>query len=430
MGAFKTLFNPFQGAGTFWPQDQPPYNQIAQATTRVTADNAFGLPAFWAAVRVLSEDIAKLPFIVYERLEPFGKRRAPEHPLFRVLHDSPNPEMTSFVWREVSMAHLVTWGNCYSEIVRNRLGEVVQLWPLRPDRVRVMRDDMTDQKFYRVYDKAGSYTRLEAVDVFHVPGLGYDGNVGYSVINTLAKAIGLGLSAQEYARRLWDNNARPGGILTVPKETPMTDEATNKLRNQFAASHEGLSNAQRFAILRDGITFNEVGIPPEDAQFIQTRTFQTQEIARGMRLSPHKIGDLSRATFSNIEQLALEHVQDALGGWSARIEQQVQKDLFDSKDTNHFAEFLFDSLLRADGLSRAQKLWIERQGGALNADEWRDIEQRNPLPNGEGTTYLQPLNMTPVGLVPPSAEPELIKPKPPGQLNPLNPESPEAGTTP
>lgn len=416
MGALsKTLFNP--QPADFWPQDMPPFNQIGQSGTRVTPDNAFGLPAFLAGVRVQAEDLAKLPFKVYRRLHPRGKEEARDHPVYRLLHDAPNPEMTSFIWRETSQAHVVTWGGLFSEKVLNRKGELVELWPLRPDRVQVKRDTNTDRKFYRVRVSDGESVDLTPDEVFHVPGLGFDGHVGYSVITMMAKAIGLGMAAQQFAANFWDNNARPGGYLQVPAAVIMSDPAAEKLRGQYEAKHAGLTNAQRIAILRDGITFNEVGIPPEDAQFLQTRQFQVTEIARAMRLPPHKIGDLSRSTFSNIEQQALEYVQDSLGVWAKRWEQQVNKDLLGG-DPDYFAEFNFDALLRGDSLARAQSLWIQLQAGAINQDEWRDIENRNPLPNHEGENYLRPANLTPLAV--PDATPEVIAPAsaPPVQTDP------------
>jgi HK97 family phage portal protein len=400
----KTLFAPQWG--DFWPQDQPPYsNQAGLAPIRVTADNALTFSAYYLGVRALSEDLAKLPLKVYLRRDDGGKEPDAKHSLYPVLHDVANPEMTAFVWREVSMGHLISWGNCYSEIVRNRLGEVVELWPLRPDRVRVMRDDRTDRKFYRVSDRSGSWTDLAPRDIFHVPGLGYDGNVGYSVLSMMARSIGLGLSAERYAENFWNNGARPGGILNVPKDLQLSDDRAATLRGQFAASHEGLGNAQRFAILRDGITFQDIGIPNDDAQFIETRGFQVNEVARFMRIPPHKLMDLSRATFSNIEQQSLEYVQDALSGWAVRWESQIKKDLI-GVDDPHFAEHLFDALLRGDTLSQVQALWIELQAGAINQDEWRAIRNRNPLPDATGQVYLRPANLVPLEV--PDITPKLI----------------------
>lgn len=397
MGLLSKMLSPITGSGVFWPQDWSASMAPGRSLTGapVNAQTAFGLTAFSAGVHAISEDIAKLPFIVYEDLKPRGKRRAEDHPLYPVLHDKANPAMTAFIWREVSVAHLVSWGNCYSEIVRNDLGEVVELWPLPPDRVRVLRDPDTDEKFYRLTlryaDRDGSFTKdLDAKDVFHVPGLGYDGLTGYNPVEMMAKAIGVGLAAQEFAERFWANNARPGGVLQVPADLQLSDRAKRRLKREFGAAHAGLSNAQRFALLEDGITFTEIGIPPETAQFIESRKFQVREIARALRMPPHKIGDLEQATFSNIEQQSLEYVQDCLGGWAGRIEAQIRKDLLEPP---FYAELLFDQLLRGDTLARFQAYAIGRNIGVDTPNTILERENRPLRTDAGGDEYLRPMNM-------------------------------------
>lgn len=398
MGVLRKALQPITGSGIFWPQDWTAGStNLGRSLTGVSvnASSAYGLTTFYAGVRAISEDLAKLPLIVYEDLKPRGKRRAEEHPAYRVLHDRANPAMSAFTWRETSIAHLVSWGNCYSEIVRNDMGELMELWPLPPDRVRVLRDPDTGAKFYRVSlrtpDKQGRYTvDLDAKDVFHVPGLGYDGYVGYNPIDIMAKAIGVGLAAQEFAERFWANNARPGGYLKVPADLQLGDKGKRRLKREFGAAHAGLSNAQRFALLEDGITFEEIGIPPETAQFIESRKFQSTEIARGLRIQPHKVMDLERATFSNIEQQNLEYTTDTLGGWAGRFEAQCRIDLMEPP---FYAEHLFDALLRGDTLTRWQSYAIARNLGSLTPNL---INEREGLPLREdngGDEYLRPLNM-------------------------------------
>lgn len=412
----------------FWPQD---WNGSATSGNRlptVTASSAMGFPAYWAGVRALSEDVAKLPFIVYRRLEK-GRERAPEHPAYRVLHDVSNPEMTAFIFRETLQAHLLSWGNGYAEIQRNGIGDVIALWPLRPDRVTPRRNDAGDRE-YRYVLPGGKTTILPARNargqavVFHLRGLGYDGLVGYSIITILRRSIALGLAAQEYGERVFINDGRPGAVLKTPKGFP--DTAMKNLKESWAENHEGLTNAQRTAILEDGVDLTTIGFPPGDTGFLETQKMSILDVARGLRMPPHKIGDLEHATFSNIEQQALEYVTDALSGWTTRWETQANTDLIPERE--FYAEHLFDALLRGDGLTRAQKLWIERQAGVLNADEWREIENRNPLPNGDGEVFLQPLNMTTVGAPPPGATPDQIKPQP-GQPNPSAP-APQQPTVP
>lgn len=399
MGVLLKALRPAQGPGIFWPQDWPANDTVARSLSgaSVTAETAFGLPAFYAAVRAISEDIAKLPFIVYEDLEPRGKRRAKEHPLYRVLHDVANPEMTAFIWREASVAHMITWGNCYSEIQRNGLGEIVALWPIPPHRVTVKRND-DGERYYRVRlpkpdPETRSYDKdLKAAQVFHVPGLGYDGLVGYNPIELLGKSLGLSLAAQEYAERTWENNAQPGGVLNVPRDLEWNDTLSEKLRTQFSASHAGLSNAQRFALLQDGITLTPYTVTPEAAQMIETRKFQVTETARGLRIQPHKIGDLERATFSNIEHQDLEYTRDSLGGWASRIEAQAKKDLFGQEEP-FFAEFLFDAHLRADSLTRARVWSTYRMMGNVTPNYINERENFPLRDDPGGDEYLRPLNM-------------------------------------
>jgi len=416
--------------GDFWPQDiraeAGAYANDMLASARgitVNANTAFGLPAFYAVVHVLSEDVAKLPLHIYEELVApagqtiGGKRRASGHPLYPVLHQAPNPEMTSFVWREAATGHIVTWGNHYSEIVRNGLGQIKELWPLRPDRMSVLRD-LDGTRFYRYRLGTGEQRDLRVDQVFHIPGFGFDGYQGYNLIEVHRRALALGLAAQEYGERMWNNGARPGGILTVPKEVKMSDTAASNLKAQFETNHAGLTGAQRISVLKDGIAFTEVGIPPEAAQYIESRKFSLEEIARMHRVPQHKVGGLEHATFSNIEEQNIEYVQDGLGGYLARWEGQIQKDLIGVGEP-FFAAFNVNALLRGKFLERQQGLWIQRQAGTINADEWRDIEDRNPLPDGNGQTFLEPLNMTPVGLVPPGAQPENLRT--PGTENPASP---------
>lgn len=407
MGLFRTLLSPLTGRGVFWPQDWPSLEAGTRSLTgaSVSIDSAMSLPAYMAAVRAISEDIAKLPFKVYEALPdreangqklPGGKRVAPEHPVYRVLHDVANPEMTAFTWREVSIGHLLGWGNCYSEIVRDAQGDVRELWPLPPDRVDVKREN--GKRFYRIRLArpvgADPYQDLEAKDVFHVPGLGFDGLKGYDPISLMSKSIGVALAAQEYAERFWANNARPGGALVVPADLELSDRAKGKLRSQWTAGHQGLGNAQRIALLEDGITFTEIGMPNEAAQFLETRKFQVIELARSMRMQPHKIMDLERATFSNIEHQALEYVQDTLGGWAGRLESQARKDLLEPP---FYAELLFDALLRGDSLTRARVWQLYQMGGNVTPNYVNERENFPLRTDTGGDRYMRPLNVTTEG---------------------------------
>lgn len=363
----------------------------------VSEETALHYSPFWAGINVIATDVAKLPHLVYERLER-GKRRAKEHPVYRVLHDEPNPLMPPIAVRRTAQAHALTWGTGYLNVVWNGRGEVVELWPLRPDRItpEVTRTGPGRMSVTYIYrdDVNGIYTRLFPDEVLPIGGLGYDGIRGYSVVAMARQSIGLGLALERYGSSLFGNGARPGGVLKHPKR--LSPDGRKRLQADWEAMHRGLDRAQRVAILEEGLEWETIGIPPEDAQFLETRRLQVTEMARWLRLPPHKIGDLERATFSNIEQQGLEYVTDTLMGWLVTWDQMVNMRLFVGAERGRFfAEHLVDALTRADIKSRYEAYSIGRQIGVLNGNDIAELENRNPLPDGVGETYWMPLNMGP-----------------------------------
>lgn len=371
---------------------QMTWDSASNSGVTVSNDTALGIVAVYACVRVLAESVASLPLIVYRRRPDGGKERYLDHPLFGLLHDQPNDYMTSFVFREVGMNHVATWGNTYSEIERlTGFGSpIIALHPLRPDLMRVAWDGTAKRYFYMAN---GREVELPARKVFHVPGMGYDGLIGYNPIRLHREALGLYKAAETFGSSTFRNNARPATVIQHPKT--MTTGAIDRLAAQMEQLR-GSANAGRSVILEEGAEVKEIGIPPADAQYIETRKFQLQEIARMFRVPPHKIGDLDRATFSNIEHQSIEFVVDTLRPWLVRWEQQIKAQLLpDEPDV--YVEFLVDGLLRGDSAARAAALNIQRNAGVINADEWRAMENMNPLPDGQGNDYWRPLNMSPSG---------------------------------
>lgn len=362
----------------------------------VTHSTAMQSVAVFACVRVLSETLAALPLPVYRRLSPRGKERAINHNLYPLLHDAPNPEMTSFVFREALMGHLVLWGNAYAEIDWDpRSGKVNALWPLRPDRMQVVREN--GQLWYRYRLPDGDGAELPAYRVLHIPGLGFDGIMGYSPVSLAREAIGLGLAAEEFGARLFSNDTNLGGYLRHPKT--LSEPAQDRLIKSFEKRHRGLEKSHRLAVLEEGMEYQRIGIPPNDAQFLETRKFQTTEIARFFNVPPHMIGDLDRATFSNIEQMSLEFVVYTMTPWLKRWEQVISKKLLGPNERQtYFAEFLVTGLLRGDIQARFNAYAVGRQWGWLSADDVRDLENMNPLPEGQGNVYLIPMNMIPANM--------------------------------
>ncbi|MBQ1492423.1 MAG: phage portal protein, partial [Blautia sp.] len=286
----------------------------------VTERSAMQMTAVYSCVRILSEAVASLPLQLYRYTTDGGKEKAIDHPLYFLVHDEPNPEMTSFVFRETLMTHLLLWGNAYSQIIRNGKGEVIALYPLMPDKMKVDRD--AKGKLYYEYtvsdgddvdgrqgtDKRGRTVRLEPHDVLHIPGLGFDGLVGYSPIAMAKNAIGLAIATEEYGSKFFANGAAPSGVLMHPG----TIKDPSRIRDSWQATFGGSGNANKIAVLEEGMKYTPISISPEQAQFLETRKFQIDEIARIFRVPPHMIGDLEKSSFNNIEQQSLEFVKYTL----------------------------------------------------------------------------------------------------------------------
>lgn len=364
------------------------YQTAAGVTIR--PDTAMQSAAVFACVRVISETVASLPLILYRRVRGGGKVRAWDHPLYRVLHDIANPEMTAFDARETLVGHAALWGNAYAEIEYNSAGEVVAIWPLRPDRTHMERRE--DGSLWYVTElQDGKRVGLPSYRVWHTRGF-----FGLSPILEARNAVGLALAAEEYGARFFSNDSRPGGVLK--HKGRLSPEAAKRLKESWEAAHSGLSYAHRVAVLEEGVEWQSIGIPPEDAQYLETRKFQVNEIARLFRVPPHLIGDLDRATFSNIEQQSIEFVVHCIRPWLVRFEQSAWRDLLtESERETLFCEHLVDGLLRGDIESRYRAYAIGRQWGWLSVDEIRARENMNPLPEGAGKEYLVPLNMVPAG---------------------------------
>lgn len=370
----------------------------------VTERSAMQMTAVYCCVRILSEAVASLPLQFYRYTDDGGKEKAVEHPLYFLLHDEPNPEMTSFIFRETLMTHLLLWGNAYSQIIRNGKGEVVALYPLMPDRMKVDRDEHGRLYYeYTVYDsddvdgrkgtnKVGRTVRLQPHDVLHIPGLGFDGLVGYSPIAMAKNAIGLAIATEEYGSKFFANGAAPSGVL----EHPGTIKDPSKVRESWQATFGGSGNANKIAVLEEGMKYTPISIAPEQAQFLETRKFQIDEIARIFRVPPHMIGDLEKSSFNNIEQQSLEFVKYTLDPWVSRWEQAMVRALLTPDEKKkYFFKFNVDGLLRGDYQSRMNGYATARQNGWMSANDIRELENLDRIPAEQGgDLYLINGNMT------------------------------------
>ncbi len=355
----------------------------------VNERTAMQTTAVYACVRILAETIASLPLHIYQYTDR-GKEKAIDHQLYYLLHDEPNPEMTSFVFRETLMSHLLLWGKAYAQIIRDGRGKVLALYPLLPDRMTV--DRTTDGRLFYEYRRDAGYVILRPEDVLHIPGLGFDGLVGYSPIAMAKNAIGMAIATEEYGGKFFANGASPGGVL----EHPGVVKDPARIRESWNAVYQGSGNAHRVAVLEEGMKFQPIGIPPEQAQFLETRKFQLNEIARIFRIPPHMIGDLDKSSFSNIEQQSLEFVKYTLDPWVVRWEQAMQRALLSpSEKRQFFIKFNVDGLLRGDYQSRMNGYAIGRQNGWMSANDIRELENLNRIPEElGGDLYLINGNMT------------------------------------
>lgn len=367
----------------------------------VTERSAMQMTAVYSCVRILAEAIAGLPLHVY-RIESDGSKvKATDHGLYRLLHDEPNPEMTSFVFRETLMTHLLLWGNAYAQVIRNGLDEVIGLYPLMPNRMSVGRDDAG--RLYYEYqaisdEPAGQWSRirLSPADVLHIPGLGFDGLVGYSPIAMAKNAIGMAMATEDYGASFFANGAAPGGVL----EHPGTIKDPSRVRESWQQTFGGARNANKVAVLEEGMKYTPISVSPEQAQFLETRKLQINEIARIFRIPPHMVGDLEKSSFSNIEQQSLEFVKYTLDPWVIRWEQALTKTLLSPREKpSVFVKFNLEGLLRGDYVSRMNGYAVARQNGWMSANDIRALENLDRIAVADGgDVYLVNGNMLPLSM--------------------------------
>lgn len=397
-------------SGLFRSRDKPKNRTAGSAYTfctgrttagkAVTQRSAMQMTAVYSCVRILSEAIASLPLHLYRYTDSGGKEKATDSSLYFLLHDEPNPEMTSFVFRETLMTHLLLWGNAYAQIIRNGKGEVTAFYPLMPDRMTVDRDE--NGRLYYEYTVSSddapinkkSIVRLQPFDVLHIPGLGFDGLVGYSPIAMAKNSIGMAIACEEYGSKFFANGAAPSGVL----EHPGTIKDPSRVRESWTQSFGGSSNAHKVAVLEEGMKYTPISISPEQAQFLETRKFQINEIARIFRVPPHMVGDLEKSSFSNIEQQSLEFVKYTLEPWIIRWEQSISRSLLSIEEKRkYFVKFNVDGLLRGDYQSRMNGYATARQNGWMSANDIRELENLDRISAEEGgDLYLINGNMLPL----------------------------------
>jgi HK97 family phage portal protein len=356
----------------------------------VSETTALTLSAVYACVRIISESVAQLPLILYQRVGR-AKRRAMDHPLWALLHGSPNTRQTAYEFKRFAASSLALRGNTVAAVIRDLTGRVVQIWPLRWEQVEVLVDPLDQSKLlFRWRPSTGSVQEWRQSEVWYAHGQSIDGVVGVSPIGYAREAMGLGLTLQDYAARYFGNGARPGGVLET--EQQLSDEAAVRLRESWQAQYSG-DNAHRVAVLEQGLKYHAISASPEDAQFLESRKFSVLEVSRWFGVPPHMIFDLERATFSNIEHQSLEFVKFHLGPWLVNIETTLERDLLSAEERSqgYYLKFNVGGLLRGDSVARSNSHRTGVLTGYLTRNEVRELEDLDPI---EGLDEpLTPLNM-------------------------------------
>ena len=336
---------------------------------------ALGIPAVYACIRVLTEAVASLPLLTYERFPNGDRERARDFSLFRLLHDAPNPLMTSFELRELLVGHLCLRGNAYCYIQREQ-GEVVALWPLHPDKVTV---EASGAELIYKHQNDGQEKTYFMHDILHIRGLGADGIIGYSPLSLLRDAFGFSKAVQEYSSSYFKNDASPGGILVSPGA--LSPEVQSNLQKAWASGHSGKGKHHRVAIMDNGLEWKSIGVSPQDSQLIESQKFSVVEIARVFRVPLNLVMDYERSTYSNVTEQNRSFLTHTLQPWLTRIEQAMMKSLLtESEKGKYFIEHLTNGFLRSDTKTRYESYKIAVESGFMTIDEIRQLENLNSIP--------------------------------------------------
>lgn len=366
------------------------YVPKTQAGVRITHDTALTVSAFWAGVRAISDPISYLSWHVFEREGEKGKIRRDDLFLDWILNSQPNSEMAAGTLRETLLAHAISWGNGYAEIERDMSGRPRALWPLPPDRVSPTRDE-AGGLWYDYYPSEGPFVPIPARDIFHLRGLGFDGVVGYSVVSLASQSLGLAKAMETNSASFFGNGSRPDGYLKY--EGSISPEVRERTRQEWMKVHGGPSKAYTVAVLDNGLTYDGTSMSNEDSQMIESRKLSVTEMSRWLRVPPHKIYDLERATFSNIEHMSIEFVTDALMPWINRLEQEANIKLFGpSSQGRLFTKLNVKTLLRGDTAAQSEFIqgMIDRGVFSINdALEYLDMNTIGP----DGDKRFVPMNM-------------------------------------
>lgn len=355
----------------------------------ISEEQALRLGAVFACIQLYGRTFESLPLGLYEK-RGNGRIRAETHPIDTLLHYEPNPKMTAAVFQNCMEINLKGWGNAYARIEFDKNWQVKHLWPLLASQVWPYKDTKTNQIFYRAITETGDYRVLNSWEVFHLPGFCIDGYTGKSPVRMHAETMGLGMAVQRYGQSFFANGARPSGILKHPDS--LSEDAAERLRKKFQENYGGTNNTGKMMVLEEGLAYEQISIPPEEAQFIESRKLSVTEIARIYATPPHMIGDLERATYSNIESQDINFTKHSILPDCVLWEQEIAKKLLTGDDRmKYIAKFNLDGLLRGDTKTRYECYAIGKQNGFLSDNDIRGKEDMNPTDSGD--KYYVPLNM-------------------------------------
>jgi len=361
----------------------------------VTANSALSSTPVWAAVNLISATIGSLPLILYREMEDGGKERATNLSLYDMLRWQPNPYQTAVELFEMGQGHLCLRGNAFFRLETNRVDELIAITPLHPDRMKLklLADGIVEYHYDRGIGRPRAFSSEE---ILHVKGLSSDGLIGYSPIAIGAGAVAMNFAAENYGSRFFANSATPSGILSHPGK--LKPEARVNVRKSWQAAH-GSGKQHSVALLEEGLSWTALSVSPEEAQFLETRKYQAEEVARLFNVPPHLLMLLDRSTFSNVTEQNRSFATNCIRPWAIRWEQAIRKSILERfTEQGTFVEFLMDALLRPDTMARAQANQVMLQNGALTIDEWRKRENLNPIGERAGEVHWMPLNIAPVSV--------------------------------
>ena len=351
----------------------------AQSSSGVTIseDVALQLSTVWACIKVISEDIAALPWHVFQRETEEKRKRRSDHRVEYLLDVEANPDTDAFVFRELMLRWALSFGNGFAEIEKDPVGRVQRLWPIHPENMRVTRDEAGNLVY--IVNNEHLFTPDE---ILHVKGPSPDGVTGWPVLKMAMHTIGLGISAEQYGSEYYANGTKLSGILKTA--TPLNDEAKKNLRDTWSRLYEGPTNRHRFAILDGDLEWKQFDqvVSNREAEFLESRRFQVDEVCRWFRVAPHKVQSLENATYTNIEHQSIEYVSDTLMPWINRLEREANRKLFQRRDM--FSRIMVQAQLRSEAKARGEFYRTLHSMGVMSINEIRTKEEMNPIgPEGE-----------------------------------------------